>query len=70
MAILDVIQRMKDSNQELESTLEQLHDQFSDLSKDPRFEGLPMDSLEELFLAYLKTWIKTNTSVIESLIEK
>lgn len=70
MAILDVIQRMKDSNQELESTLEQLHEQFLDLSKDPRFEGIPMDSLEELFLAYLKTWIKTNTSVIESLIKK
>lgn len=70
MDILDVVQRMKDSNQELELTLGQLHDQFSDLSKDPRFEGVPMDGLEELFLAYLKTWIKTNTSVIESLIEK
>ena len=70
MAILDVIQRMKDSNQELESTLEQLHEQFLDLSKDSRYDGIPMDGLEELFLAYLKTWIKTNTSVIESLIEK
>lgn len=70
MAILDVIQRMKDSNQELESTLEQLHDQFIDLSKDSKYDGLPLDALEELFLAYLKTWIKTNTSVIESLIKK
>jgi len=38
VAVLDVVQRMKDSNQELESTLGQLHDQFLDLSKDPRFE--------------------------------
>lgn len=70
MAILDVVQRMQESNQELKLTVEQLHEQFSDLSKDPRFEGLPMDSLEELFLAYLKTWIKTNATVIEALIEK
>ena len=70
MAILDVVQRLKDSNQEMESTLEQLHEQFIDLSKDSRYEGLPMDGLEELFSAYLKTWIKTNSSVIESLIEK
>jgi len=70
MAILDVVQKIKDSNQELETTLEQFHKQFSDLRQDPRFEGLPMEGLEELFLAYLKTWIKTNTSVIESLIEK
>ena len=70
MAILDVVQKMKDSNQELETTLEQLHEQFSDLKKDSRYEGIPMDGLEELFLAYLKTWIKTNTSVIDSLIEK
>lgn len=70
MAILDVVQKMKDSNQKNESTLEQLHEQFLDLGKDSRYEGLPMDSLEELFSAYLKTWIKTNSSVIESLIEE
>ena len=47
--------------------LEQLHEQFVDLQADPRFAGLPMDELENLFSAYLKTWISTNMEIIETL---
>ena len=67
MTILEVVEKLDELNKEQKITLEQLHDQFIDLAKDPRFEGMPMEEIEELFAAYLKTWIKTNNDVIELL---
>ena len=43
-----------------------LGEQFEDLRKDPKFEGL-VDDLEKLGSEYLKTWIKSNTEIIEIL---
>ena len=70
MSILDVVQKLEDSNKENKLNLEQLHEQFDDLRADPRFENLPMNELENLFLEYLKVWIKTNSEIIELLTNK
>ena len=70
MSILDVVQKLEDSNKENKSNLEQLHEQFDDLRTDPRFKNLPMEELENLFLEYLRVWIKTNTEIIELLTDK
>ena len=43
-----------------------LCEQFEDLHKDPKFEGL-VDDLEKLGSEYLKTWIKSNSKIIEIL---
>ncbi len=43
-----------------------LGEQFEDLCKDPKFEGL-VDDLEKLGSEYLKTWIKSNSKIIEIL---
>ncbi len=43
-----------------------LGEQFEDLRKDPKFEGL-FDDLEKLGSEYLKTWIKSNSKIIEIL---
>ena len=69
MSILDAIEKLENSNQKLKNDLEQLDEQFKDLRKDPKFEGL-VDELEELGVAYLKTWIKSNSEIIEILKEK
>jgi len=46
--------------------LEQLDEQFKDLRTNPKFEGL-VDDLEKLGVAYLTTWIKSNSEIIEIL---
>ena len=43
-----------------------LGEQFEDLRKDPKFEGL-VDDLEKLGSEYLKTWIKSNSDIMEIL---
>ncbi len=43
-----------------------LGEQFEDLRKDPKFEGL-VDDLEKLGFAYLTTWINSNSDIIEIL---
>jgi len=63
MSIMQVIRKLDATNNEQKLNLEQLHEQFVDLKADPRFVGLPMGDLEDLFLAYLKTWIKVNTEI-------
>jgi len=70
MSILDVVEKLEDSNKENKMNLEQLHEQFDDLRADPRFVNLPMNELENLFLEYLKVWIKTNTEIIDLLTNK
>ncbi len=66
MAIEDAIKKLEISNQGLAVILENLDEQLADIRLDPRLEGL-IDDLENLFFAYLKTWIKTNTEIIDIL---
>ncbi len=66
MAITEAIQKLEISNQGLNVILENLDEQLADMRLDPRLEGL-IDDLENLFFAYLKTWIKTNTEIINLL---
>ena len=66
MAIEDAIKKLEISNQGLAVILENLDEQLADIRLDPRLEGL-IDDLENLFFAYLKTWIKTNTEIINLL---
>jgi len=64
MGIDDAIKKLEISNQGLNVILENLDEQLKDIRLDPRLEGL-IDDLENLFFAYLKTWIKTNTDIID-----
>ena len=66
MPVEDAIKKLEVSNQGLNVILENLDEQLEDIRSDPRLEGL-VDDLENLFYAYLKTWIKTNTDVLEIL---
>ncbi len=66
MAIDDAIKKLETSNQGLNVIIENLDEQLADIRKDPRLEGL-IDDLENLFYAYLKTWMKTNNEIIDIL---
>ena len=66
MTVEDAIKKLETSNQGLNVILENLDEQLADMRLDPRLEGL-IDDLENLFFAYLKTWIKTNTEIINIL---
>ena len=66
MAIDDAIKKLEVSNQGLKVILENLDEQLADIRTDPRLEGL-VDDLENLFYAYLKTWIKSNTEILDIL---
>jgi len=59
----EAIKKLETSNQGLKVILEHLNEQLADIRLDPRLEGL-VDDLENLFFAYLKTWIKSNSEVI------
>ncbi len=65
-----VIEKLEALNKEQKATLEQLYEQFIDLQADPRFAELAMEELGNLFIAYLKTWISTNTEIIETLLKE
>ncbi len=67
MGILEAVEKLQSDNKQQQENLEQLHEQFDDLRADPRYKDLPMDELEDLFLPYLKIWIKTNTEIIDIL---
>jgi len=69
MTVEDAIKKLETSNQGLAVILENLDEQLADIRLDPKLEGL-IDDLENLFFAYLKTWIKTNTEIISLLKEK
>ena len=62
----DAIKKLETSNKGLKVILENLDEQLKDISLDPRLKGL-VDDLENLFYAYLKTWIKSNNEVLEIL---
>ncbi len=66
MAVDEAIKKLEISNQGLKVILENLDEQLSDIRADPRLEGL-VDDLENLFYAYLKTWMKSNTEIIQLL---
>ena len=66
MGVDEAIKKLEVSNQGLKVILENLDEQLADLRSDPRLEGL-VDDLENLFYAYLKTWIKSNTEIIDIL---
>ena len=66
MSIAEAVKKLETSNQGLKVILENLDEQLADIRLDPRLEGL-VDDLENLFFAYLKTWIKSNTEIIEIL---
>ncbi len=66
MGLDDAITKLEISNQGLKVILENLDEQLKDIRLDPRLEGL-VDDLENLFYAYLKTWIKSNTEILEIL---
>ncbi len=66
MGVGEAIKKLEVSNQGLKVILENLDEQLADLRSDPRLEGL-VDDLENLFYAYLKTWVKSNTEIIDIL---
>ena len=66
MGVDEAIKKLEISNQGLKVILENLDEQLADLRSDPRLEGL-VDDLENLFYAYLKTWVKSNTEIIDIL---
>ena len=66
MGVDEAIKKLEVSNQGLGVILENLDEQLADLRSDPRLEGL-VDDLENLFYAYLKTWVKSNTEIIDIL---
>ena len=66
MGVDEAIKKLEVSNDGLKVILENLDEQLADIRSDPRLEGL-VDDLENLFYAYLKTWIKSNTEVLDIL---
>ncbi|MCV0393217.1 MAG: hypothetical protein K5790_08040 [Nitrosopumilus sp.] len=66
MGLDEAIQKLDTSNQGLQVILENLNEQLSDIRSDPRLEGL-VDDLENLFYAYLKTWMKSNNEILDIL---
>ena len=68
MSLVEAITKLQACTEEIKVDKEELHEQFEDLRNDPKFEGF-IDDLENLFLEYLKTWINTNTEVLDMLTE-
>ena len=66
MGMDEAIKKLEVSNQGLKVIIENLDEQLADIRSDPRLEGL-VDDLENLFYAYLKTWIKSNTEILDIL---
>ena len=62
----DAIKKLETSNKGLKVIVENLDEQLKDIRLDPRLKGL-VDDLENLFYAYLKTWIKSNNEILEIL---
>ncbi len=66
MSLDEAIKKLVTSNDGLKVIIENLDEQLKEIRLDPRLEGL-VDDLENLFYAYLKTWIKSNTEILEIL---
>ncbi len=63
MSMDDAIKKLETSNKGLKVILENLDEQLTDIRLDPRLKGL-VDDLENLFYAYLKTWMKSNNEIL------
>ncbi len=68
MSIDTAIEKLNTSNQGLKIIIENLNEQLADMRLNPKLEGL-VDDLENLFYAYLKTWIKSNNDILNLLKE-
>ncbi len=66
MGVDEAIKRLETSNKGLKVIVENLDEQLKDIRLDPRLKGL-VDDLENLFYAYLKTWIKSNNEILDIL---
>jgi len=66
MSVDDAIKKLVTSNEGLKVIIENLDEQLKEIRLDPRLEGL-VDDLENLFYAYLKTWIKSNNEILDIL---
>ncbi len=66
MGVDEAIKKLETSNKGLKVIVENLDEQLKDIRLDPRLKGL-VDDLENLFYAYLKTWIKSNNEILEIL---
>ena len=66
MSMDDAIKKLETANKGLKVIIENLDEQLTDIRLDPRLKGL-VDDLENLFYAYLKTWIKSNNEIIDIL---
>ena len=66
MGIDEAIKRLETSNQGLRGILDDIDTTLLGLRSDPRLDGL-IDDLENLFNAYLKTWIKSNSEILDIL---
>ncbi len=66
MSVELAVEKLKTSNQGLESILDNVHEQLKDIASNPRMGGLSND-LENLFESYLETWLKSNSEIIEIL---
>jgi len=66
MGVDEAIRKLETSNKGLKVIVENLDEQLKDIRLDPRLKGL-VDDLENLFYAYLKTWIKSNNEILDIL---
>ncbi|MFQ5782966.1 MAG: hypothetical protein ACE5GR_07955 [Nitrosopumilus sp.] len=66
MGVDEAIEKLEISNDGIKIILENLDDQLSDIRLNPKLEGL-IDDLENLFFAYLKTWMKSNNEILDIL---
>ena len=61
-----VILKLENSNLGLNEILKDIDQTFVNMRSDPKLKGLVGD-LENLFYAYLKTWIKSNSDILDML---
>ena len=66
MGAEEAIKKLETSNQGLKVILDNIDDQLKAIRADPKLSGM-VDDLETLFYAYLKTWMKSNDEIIDTL---
>ena len=66
MGTAEAIKKLETSNQGLKVILDNIDDQLKAIRADPKLSGM-VDDLETLFYAYLKTWMKSNDEIIDTL---